>query len=97
VLIRFSPSSSATSSTAVSSGNHEEDTQAHIEKTVICVLPSDVLPSNRLARSRRHGGFGAVARAEALQSPVAPVRRTDAERIGEEPWHELRSKIVSSV
>ena len=86
---------------AVSSGDNAEVTHAHIEKTVMhasaksamgpLVPISGVLPSDRLARfttSRRLWRRGASG------SPTIPRTRADAERIGEEPWHELRSRIV---
>jgi hypothetical protein len=80
------------SSTAVSSGDHEEVTYAHIEKTAphIPMFDATVEPPGAFTTSRRLWRRGASG------SPTIPRSRADAERTGEEPWHELRSKIVSS-
>jgi hypothetical protein len=102
-----SPPISRDPSTAVSSGDNEEVTYRHIEKTVICAIAWSAiglsfrsLTCYLQTAGRVHDVTAALApwRERKPYNPPLLGARADAERIGEEePWHELRSKIVSSV
>jgi hypothetical protein len=86
-------SSSGSSSSAVSSSDNAEVTYAHIEKTGPHdpMFDATVQPPGAFMtpwRLRRRGASGSPT-----NPPFAGRRRKES---GEEPWHELRSKIVSS-